>query len=465
MAKKSSSRLWWILGGTVVVLIAGLLIAKQQGWIGQVKPTEVDFAKVKKADIIERVSASGKVRPEIEVKISPDVPGEIIGLYVEEGDSVKAGQLLAKIRPDNYEALLARSQAAVNSSKADVERSKASLAQSSAQLIRAKTDFERNQKLFNDKVVSEADFQRSEADYRVAQQNVEAAKASVEASKFNVQSAEAGLRDALENLRKTTIYAPQSGTISQLNVELGDRVVGTSQMAGTEMMRIANLNNMEVRVDVNENDIVRVTLGDTVDIEVDSYADRKFKGIVTEIANTANGLSTSVTASNSTDAVTEFEVKIKILNSSYLDLTAKRAKRSYPFKPGMTAAVEIITERKMNVLTVPIAAVTTRGKDFEIENKEEKNGPPAPSNTDDNEKKPKKEEKLKELVFINDKGKATIREVTTGISDFENIEIISGLKEGEEIIAGPFIEVSKRLKTGTAVIKKVVKKKDDKAEK
>jgi len=460
MAQKSSSKIWWILGGVVIALGAGLFIAKQSGWIGKVKPTEVEFTKVKRSDIIERVSASGKVQPEVEVKISPDVPGEIIGLYVEEGDSVIKGQLLAKIRPDNYEALLARSQASVNSSKAEVERSKASLAQSNAQLIRAKTEYERNQKLLADKVVAEADFQRSEADYRVAQQNVEAAKAAVEASRFNVQSAEAALRDAAENLRKTTIYAPQSGTISKLNVELGDRVVGTSQMAGTEMMRIANLNNMEVRVDVNENDIVRVTLGDTVEIEVDSYAERKFKGIVTEIANTANGVGTTAAASNSTDAVTEFEVKIKILNSSYRDLMAKRAKKSYPFKPGMTAAVEIITERKTGVLSVPIAAVTTRGKDAEGEDK--KDGEEATAPTNENDSKAKKEEKLKELVFINDKGKAVIREVTTGISDFENIEIVSGLKEGEEIISGPFIEVSKRLKAGTLVTKKVEKKKDAK---
>lgn len=460
MAQKSSSKIWWILGGVVVALGAGLFIAKQAGWIGKVKPTEVEFTKVKRSDIIERVSASGKVQPEIEVKISPDVPGEIIGLYVEEGDSVVKGQLLAKIRPDNYEALLARSQASVNSSKAEVERSKASLAQSNAQLIRAKTEYERNQKLLADKVVAEADFQRSEADYRVAQQNVEAAKAAVEASKFNVQSAEAALRDAAENLRKTTIYAPQSGTVSKLNVELGDRVVGTSQMAGTEMMRIANLNNMEVRVDVNENDIVRVNLGDTVEIEVDSYADRKFKGMVTEIANTANGVGTATAVSNSADAVTEFEVKIKILNSSYRDLMAKRAKKSYPFKPGMTAAVEIITERKLGVLSVPISAVTTRGKDDE--SGEKKEGEETPASSNNNESKAKKEEKLKELVFINDKGKAATREVVTGISDFENIEIISGLKEGEEIISGPFIEVSKRLKEGTLVGKKVEKKKDAK---
>ncbi|AXE18090.1 efflux transporter periplasmic adaptor subunit [Runella rosea] len=454
MAKKSSSRLWWILGGVVVALGAGLLIAKQQGWIGKVKPTEVEFAKVKKIDIIERVSASGRVQPEVEVKISPDVPGEIIGLYVEEGDSVVKGQLLAKIRPDNYDALLARAQAAVNSSKAEVERSKASLAQSNAQLIRAKADYERNKKLQADKIVSDADLERSEADYGVALQNVEAAKAAISASKFNVQSSEAALRDAAENLRKTTIYAPQSGTISKLNVELGDRVVGTSQMAGTEMMRIANLNNMEVRVDVNENDIVRVHLGDTVDIEVDSYAERKFMGIVTEIANTANGMATTSASSGSTDAVTEFEVKIKILNSSYRDLMVNRSKKSYPFKPGMTAAVEIITDRKGGVLSVPIAAVTTRGKEEE----EKKEGPDAPPAPAEPEQKNKKEEKLKELVFVNDKGKAVTREVTTGISDFENIEILSGLKEGEEIISGPFIEVSKRLKNGTLVIKKVIKK-------
>lgn len=464
MAKKSSSRLWWILGGIVVVLIAGLLIAKQAGWIGKVKPTEVEFAKVKKTNIIERVSASGRVQPEVEVKISPDVSGEIIGLYVEEGDSVVKGQLLAKIRPDNYDALVARAQASVNSSKAEVERAKASLAQSNAQMIRAKTDYDRNQKLLADKVVSEADFQRVEADYKVAQQNVEAGKAAVEASKFNVQSSEAALRDATENLRKTTIYAPQSGTISKLNVELGDRVVGTSQMAGTEMMRIANLNNMEVRVNVNENDIVRVNLGDTVEIEVDSYADRKFVGSVTEIANTANGMATtsaSAAASNSTDAVTEFEVKIKILNSSYRDLLLKKGKKSYPFKPGMTASVEIITERKLNVLSVPIAAVTTRGKETtETPDNSEASNSSTPEN-----QKAKKEDKVKELVFINDKGKAVSREVKTGISDFENIEIISGLKEGEEIISGPFIEVSKRLKDGALIAKKVEKAKDTKEEK
>ncbi len=459
MAKRtSSSRLWWILGGVVLLLAAGLFYAKSKGLIGQTKPTEVDFAKVKKTDIIERVSASGRVQPEVEVKISPDVSGEIIGLYVAEGDSVVKGQLLVRIRPDNYEAFFARAQAAVNSSKADVERSKASLAQIQAQLVRAKTDYERNKKLFVDKVISDADMERSEADFKVATQNAEAAKATIEAAKFNVESSQAALRDAAENLRKTTIYAPQSGSISKLNVEAGDRVVGTSQMAGTEIMRIANLNNMEVRVDVNENDIVRVNVGDTADIEVDSYGDRKFKGLVTEIANTANGMGSSAASAVSSDAVTEFEVKIKILNSSYQDLSKNRTKRSYPFKPGMTAAVEVITDRKNGILTVPIAAVTTRGKNTDVVSED---GPPPPD-AEVPAEKGKKEVKIKEIVFINDKGKAKTREVKTGISDFENIEIISGLKAGDEIISGPFIEVSKRLKEGDSVVKKSAEvKKDD----
>jgi HlyD family secretion protein len=458
MAKRSSSyRLWWILGGVLILLAGGLYYAKTKGLIGQTKPTEVEYSKVKKTDIIERVSASGRVQPEIEIKISPDVSGEIIGLYVAEGDSVVKGQLLVRIRPDNYEAFLARAQAAVNSSKADVERSKASLAQIQAQLVRAKTEYERNQKLFADKVISDADMERSEADFKVATQNAEAAKATIEAAKFNVASSQATLKDAAENLRKTTIYAPQSGSISKLNVEAGDRVVGTSQMAGTEIMRIANLNNMEVRVDVNENDIVRVNVGDTADIEVDSYGERKFKGLVTEIANTANGMGSSSASAVSSDAVTEFEVKIKILNSSYKDLSRNRTKRSYPFKPGMTAAVEVITDRKNGILTVPISAVTTRGKNTDVVSEE---GPPQPAEAQPVEKG-KKEEKIKELVFVNEKGKAKAREVKTGISDFENIEIISGLKVGDEIISGPFIEVAKRLKDGDATVKKSAEVKKD----
>jgi HlyD family secretion protein len=458
MAKKSSNKIWWILGGIVVVIGFGLFIAKQQGLIGKEPSTEVEFTKAKKADIIERVSASGKIQPEIEVKLSPDVSGEIVGLYISEGDSVVAGQLLLKIRPDNYESLLARAEAQVNSSKASVEQSKAIQSQAESRLVKAKTDYDRNKKLHDDKVISDADFDQYNSQYLVAKQDVESAKASVQAASFNVKSSEAALKEARANLTKTTIYAPQSGTISKLNVELGERVVGTSQMAGTELLRIANLNKMEVRVNVNENDITRVSMNDTVIIDVDSYSasGRKFKGVVYEIASSANGLG-SATASVSADAVTEFEVKIRVLRKSYQDLIV--GKHSYPLKPGMTASVEIITDRKNGVLSVPLASVTTRdpnakeGKDGEEMKKED--------DSDNNEDVQKviKKEKIKEVVFVLGKdNKAKMKEVKTGISDFENIEILSGLTEGETIISGPYLTVSKKLKDGELVTKKEVKK-------
>jgi HlyD family secretion protein len=453
MAKRSSNRIWWILGGIVILLVGGLLVAKSAGWIGKEKEEEATFSKAQKADIVERVSASGKVQPEVEVKISPDVSGEIIELKVHEGDSVVKGQLLLRIRPDNYESLVARAKAAVDQARASYEQTKASVGQMEAQLARAQADYNRNKKLYGDKVISDADFETSEANFKVARQNVESARSNVDASRFAVESAQAGLRDAGENLRKTTIYAPSSGIISKLGVELGERVVGTSQMAGTEMLRIANLNNMEVRVNVNENDIVRVNVGDSALIDVDAYtySGRKFKGIVTSIANTANGLGGSVSAAaTATDAVTEFEVKIKILPESYMDLVDRSKKRSFPFRPGMTASVEVITERKNGVLSVPIAAVTTRTEEKKTTESEE----PVVTNTN---QRPK-EEKPKEVVFVNKAGVVEMREVKTGISDFENIEVISGLKEGEEVVSGPFLLVSKNLKAGDKVKKKVEKK-------
>jgi HlyD family secretion protein len=318
-------------------------------------------------------------------------------------------------------------------------------------LLQAKANYERNKKLFADKVISASDFETFESNFGVAQQDVASAKANVSAALFNIKSAEASMKDAAENLRKTNIFAPVSGIISLLNVEAGERVVGTSQMAGTEMMRIANLRNMEVRVNVNENDIVRVNIGDTAVIDVDAYSSsgRKFKGIVKEIANTAAGAATAT--SISADAVTEFEVKVKILNESFNDLMTSRAKRSYPFKPGMTASVEIITERKNAVVSVPIAAVTTRSNtpvaNASGEGSQAKSGP-------ENDKKPQKEQVIKEVVFVDVNGKAEMKEVKTGISDFENIEILSGLKEGEQIISGPYIVVSKNLNAGDLVEKK-----------
>ena len=444
-----------IIGGAVVLIFGGLFLAKKMEWIGKVEPTEVEFAKVSRSTIIEKVSASGKIQPEVEVKLSPDVSGEIVSLNVAEGDSVVAGQELLKIRPDNYVSLLARAEAQMNATKANMEQSKAVLAQSEARLSKAKIDYDRNSKLHNDKVISDSDFDQFVSAYTVAKQDLEAAKANVNAANYNVKSSEATLKEAKTNLTKTTIYAPQSGIISKLNVELGERVVGTSQMAGTEMLRIANLNKMEVRVNVNENDITRVSIGDTVLIDVDAFSssERKFKGVVYEIASSANSSGASAV---SNDAVTEFEVKIRVLRSSYADLI--KGKLSYPLKPGMTASVEILTNRQENTLTVPLSSVTTREIGAVAEGEKKEEDATNATNSNDALEAKKRKENTKEVVFVMEKGKAKMIQVKTGISDFENIEIVSGLKDGQEIIAGPYATVAKKLKEGD-----LVKKKDPKA--
>lgn len=442
MAKKKS-KLIPILVGTLILLLVGIIVAKKAGWIGKDEGTEVIIAKAKNAEIVEKVSASGKIQPETEIKISPDVSGEIIELNVEEGDSVVKGQLLLRIRPDNYQSFVDAQQASVNSARANLAQTKARLGQANANLTQAKQNYDRNKALYDQKVISQAEWQQIAATYESARQEVESLRQSVRASEFNIQNALASLKDARENLNKTTIYAPVSGIVSKLNVERGERVVGTSQMAGTEIMRIANLNNMEVRVNVNENDIIRVALGDSVIVEVDSYAskDEKFKGIVTSIANTAKDAA-------SLEAVTEFEVRIRLLNDSYSHLAQRNAR---PFRPGMTASVDIITERKPNVLSVPLSAVTTRSNEKEKSNeKEEEEEDEQPQN---NEEKPKTPVKIEEVVFVYDKATNTVNtvKVKTGISDFENIEIISGIKAGQEVVTGPFRAVSNTLKDGAKV--------------
>lgn len=446
----------------MVLIFGGLALAKKMEWIGKVEPTEVEYTKVARGTIVEKVSASGKIQPEVEVKVSPDVSGEIVSLNVAEGDSVVAGQELLKIRPDNYVSLLARAEAQVNAQKAGSEQSKAVLAQSEARLSKAKIDFDRNDRLHKDKVISDADFDQFQSAYIVAKQDLEAAKANVKAANFNVKSAEAAFKEAKTNLTKTTIYAPQSGIISKLNVELGERVVGTSQMAGTEMLRIANLNNMEVRVNVNENDITRVSLGDTVMIDVDAFSssDRKFMGVVYEVASSANSSGTAAAVSN--DAVTEFEVKIRVLRSSYADLI--QGKLSYPLKPGMTASVEILTNRKSNILTVPLASVTTRelGAEKKSEGDKPSEDGAAVKTQDDANAERKRKENIREVVFVEEKGKVKQVEVKTGISDFEHIEIVSGLKDGQQIISGPYATVAKKLNAGDLVKKKEENKKSDK---
>lgn len=424
MANKKSNKLLYYLLGGIVVLIIFAVIAKNAGWVGGDKEIEVEVATVKRVSIIEKVSASGEIQPEVEVNLSPDVAGEIIELNVKEGDSVALGTLLVKIRPDNFISALDRTKANYNQQQANLAQSRAALQRSEAQFTRGQQSFDRQKKLYEQKAISEADFEQSQADYTSSQKDLEASKQSVLASEFVVKSSQASVNEAQENLRLTSVYSPVSGIVSNLLVEQGERVVGTQQMAGTEMLTIADLSKMEVRVDVNENDIVRLSMGDTTIIDVDSYSytGKTFKGVVTSIANTAN-------VKVSSDAVTEFKVKIRILNDSYQDLVDEGKK--YPFRPGMTASVEILTNSKSSALSVPLAAVTTR---------ESKQDTLVAGST-----------RAKELVFINDGGVAKLKEIKTGISDFQNIEVLEGLKEGEQIISGPYFIVSKELKEGDKV--------------
>ena len=437
--KKKSNKILYILIGVIVVLVLFVIIGKSQGWVGQKKLIEVQTSKAEKATIVEKVSASGSVQPVVEVKISPEVPGEIIEMVIEEGDSVSKGDFLLKIRPDNFESALQRVQANYNQQKANLEDAKARLERAKATFKRTELEYDRQKKLYDEKVISAADYQLAEANFNIAKQDKASAEQNVEAAQFVVQSSWASVVEAQENLRLTRITAPMTGIVSKLDVEEGETVVGTSQMQGTEMLRIADLSNMEVRVDVNENDIIRISNGDTAIIDVDSYSymDKTFKGVVTQIANTAN-------AKASSDAVTEFEVRIKILNSSYQDLIEEKGLK-YPFRPGMTASVDILTETKSGILTVPLSAVTTRAK-----KKEGGEGASAgPGSESDSEDLAAAE--LDEVVFKLVDGKAVKTIVKTGISDFERIEIVSGVSDGEEIISGPFLAVSKRLKDGEGV--------------
>lgn len=441
--KKKSNKLIYMLVGFVVVLLLIVIVGKSQGWVGKSKEIEVNLSEARKKTIVEKVSASGMVQPEIEIKLSPDVSGEIIELNVEEGDSVAYGNLLVKIRPDNLESALERTKAALNQQKANLANAKAAYASSQANFDRAKLEYDRQKMLWDQKVISTADWELAQANFIAAENDKKSAFENVRASEFIVKSSEASVSEAAENLRLTNVYAPAGGTVSKLSVEKGERVVGSNMMSGTEMLRIADLNKMEVRVDVNENDIIRVAMGDTAIIDVDaySYMDKKFKGIVTSIANTAN-------EKVSTDAVTEFEVKIRILNSSYQDLVRERNIKT-PFRPGMTASVDIVTEQKEDILSVPLASVTTRDpkKMDRFSNEDEEEGEESSGES----RQGIGEDDLKEVVFVNDNGVAKMIEVKTGISDFDNIEVLEGVAEGEEVVSGPFLVVSKRIKDGDRI--------------
>jgi HlyD family secretion protein len=420
-----------IIAIVVAVLLLLLFVARRLEWIGTKDVVEVTLATAAPQTIVERVSASGTVQPVVEVKISPEVPGEIIELNVEEGDSVQQDQLLVRIRPDNFESVLSRTQASLNQQRANLSQMQAGLASAEARLVQAQANYDRNKKLYEDNVISDADFEQIESNYQVALQDVESAKQNVQAARYGIRSAQATVDEARENLSLTSIFAPVSGIVSKLDVEQSERVVGTSQMAGTEMLRIADLNQMEVRVDVNENDIIRVAIGDTAVVDVDaySYADKEFTGVVTAIANTANAKVTE-------EAVTEFEVRIQLLNESYQDLLEE--KQSYPFRPGMTASVDIITQRKENVLAVPLSAVTTRPRDSTEQTTE------TTSLAD--------QETTDEVVFRYQPDNTVSKVVVeTGISDYENIEIIRGLTEGDRVVSGPYVAVSRELEEGKMV--------------
>lgn len=416
MSKKS---LYFLLG-TVAVIIVLLLVLSKTGVIGnRDEGKEVEITKVSEITLVETVSATGKVQPEVEVKISSEVSGEIIELPIKEGQAIKKGDLLVRINPDLYESGVSRSAAALSTAKAG-------LSQSEAQLKEAKANYERNRSLYEKGVISKSEWDKIVSAYEVAQ-------ASKQSAYFSVQSANATVSEARDNLNRTTIYSPVDGTISKLDAELGERVVGTQQMAGTEILRVANLNNMEVEVDVNENDIVKIEIGDEANIEVDAYLKRQFKGVVTSISNSA---SSDLTA----DQVTNFKVKVRILKESYEDMTKGKPSNYSPFRPGMTATVDIITERKENILAVPISAVVVKSdttstkkdvlKELEEKEKEMETGVV--------------QEKF-ECVFVKEGGKAVLRPVTTGIQDDTNIEITQGLKKGEEVITGPYNVVSKEL--------------------
>lgn len=431
MSKKKTT--WVRIGIVAAILLVGAVVAKRMGWFGGGDGLKVFTTKVERLDIVETVSANGKVQPEVELKITADVSGEITDLNVREGDVVKKGTLLCRINPEVYISSQERAQAAVNTSKANLLNSKSRLTQARAQFEQAQLNFDRNRKLFEEKVISTAEFDNIRSTYEVAKAEVEAATQSVSAASFSVNSAEAGLKESNENLKRTSIYAPVDGTVSKLNKEKGERVVGTNMMEGTEIMRLANLHEMEVSVDVSETDIVRVKKGDTADVEIDAWLGRKFKGVVTEVAN-----SSTIVAAAVTDQVTNYTVKVRILRESYAELLQGKPEDYSPFRPGMSATVDIQTRRTAQVLAVPIQAVTTR------DTSESAKGKSKSANAADSA--PVADDRLKEVVFILRDGHAVVRVVKTGIQDSQHIAIEEGLKEGEEVIAGPYNAVSRILR-------------------
>tara|TARA_R110002072_G_scaffold302406_1_gene485201 strand:- start:10489 stop:11751 length:1263 start_codon:yes stop_codon:yes gene_type:complete len=407
-----------IIISVIVAVILLLVVGKKQGWFGKTGNfKQVEVSKIEPITIIETVAATGKIQPETEIKISSEVSGEIIELPIIEGQQVKKGDLLVKINPDLYQSGLQRSQAALQNVRSVYDQTQASLKE-------AELNYERNKTLFDKGIISKAEWDRAVSAF-------EGAKAANQSAYFNIQSAGATVNEARDNLARTTIYAPIDGTISKLGVELGERVVGTQQMAGTEILRVANLNSMEVEVDVNENDIVKVSIGDSTIVEVDAYLRREFKGIVTSIANSAEATLTA-------DQVTNFKVKVRILIESYQDLLEGKPENFSPFRPGMTATVDIITNKKTNVLGVPISAIVIK-----TDTTSSASGTKMPTDLINSERF--------ESLFVKNGDEAKLRVIETGIQDNQFIEITNGLEEGDEVIIGPYNTVTKSLKSGDKI--------------
>ncbi len=465
MAKKKKNN--WIIFVLLGIIAIGIAFAMFKNK-GKKKGMAVEFGEVEKRTIIEKVAATGKIFPETEIKITSDVSGEVVALNVEEGDSVKQGQLLARIDPDAFQSAVERGEASVNNAKAQVansrsnaESAKAQISQTSAQreqilaqLDNVKAIHERNKTLFAEGVISQADFDASKSNLDAINANIKSADASlitsqanyessqqaIKAAEFTVKSQEASLKELKTNLKRTNLFAPTDGVVSMLSVEQGERVVGTIQMSGTEVMRIANMNVMEVQVEVNESDVLKVKLGDEVDIEVDAYQDRSFKGVVTQVANSASN-ATGATVVLTSDQVTNFVVTIRMNPNSYKDLLGK----TFPFRPGMSASVDIFTRVEKDILTVPIQAVTIR------------------EDKDDKKKENDEDDEIQEIVFLYE-GADTVstRVVTTGIQDDDYIQVKTGLAEGDKLVVGPYSAISRKLEEGSEVYEKEEKEEKDK---
>lgn len=445
---------WLII--ILVALIVLLVVLKKAGVLGKEEGIKVTAEKVARRTIVETVNASGKIYPEVEVKLSPDISGEIVELNVEEGDSVKKGQVLAKIYGDIYVTQRDQAAAIVNQQEAQMANAQASLGALQAQLDQAKKTYDMQKELYDEKVISRNEFNTADAAYKTALANLNAAQQGVRGSSAGVQSAKAALQKANKDLRLATLEAPMSGIISLLSVKKGERVVGSSMMAGTEMMRIADMSKIEVRVDVGENDIPKVRLGDSANIEVDAYNDRKFKGVVTQIASSNNGASTQSDLTNTSTDVTNYKVYIRLDPDSYKDLLDSNHKKRFPFRPGMSASADIQTKTHTNVLSIPINAVTTRDKNDSTGNNMKMNNSSASNQSDMNIDNSANDD-LDVVVFIvQADGTVRKQKVKTDIQDINYIEVTEGLKEGDEVVTGPYDVVSKTLKNKDKV--KVVPK-------